>query len=363
MPLIWCSISGHGFGHAAQVVPVLNELGRRIPSLKVLLRTTVPAWFFQNRLHIPWETSTSEQDIGCIQQGPLHIDVEGTWCAYDRFHANWADRVTQEVNAIKRRSAHLLLSDISYLAIEAAAQANIPAIGLSSLCWDQVLLHLQEKPPLQSGTVIEEIRYSYSLAGLMIRVAPSIAMPAFRSTVDVGPIAARLTPDRQTLRQAAGALPNERIVAIAFGGIPLTSLPWHQIEAMTGYRFIVPGPVPPQARRIVSSDTLPLRFPTIMASCDLLLTKPGYGTVVEAVASETRVVYVRRYNFVDEDSLVTYLHRYGRGLELSVEDFLSGRWETTMDAAMAIPVSQDAAPAATGAAEAADILMKHMKMG
>ena len=26
MPVVWCSISGHGFGHAAQVVPILNEL-------------------------------------------------------------------------------------------------------------------------------------------------------------------------------------------------------------------------------------------------------------------------------------------------------------------------------------------------
>jgi hypothetical protein len=361
MPLIWCSISGHGFGHAAQIVPVLNELGRRIPSLKVLLRTTVPAWIFQDRLHIPWEISACEQDIGCVQQGPLHIDVEETWSAYDRFHANWADRLTQEANVIKRRSANLLLSDISYLAIEAGAHADIPAVGLSSLCWDQVLVHLQEKILPQSAPIIEQIRQSYSLADLMIRVAPSIAMPAFRRMVDVGPIVARLTPDHQGLRQAVGAFPDERIVAIAFGGIPLTSLPWHQIEAMTGYRFIIPGPVPLQAHRIVSSDTLPWSFQTIMASCDLLLTKPGYGTIVEAVASGTRVVYVRRYNFVDEDSLVAYLHRYGRGLELSVEDFLNGQWQAIMDAAMAIVAPEAAAPATTtGATEAADILMKYV---
>ena len=32
MPLIWCSISGHGYGHAAQVAPVLNALGRLMPN-------------------------------------------------------------------------------------------------------------------------------------------------------------------------------------------------------------------------------------------------------------------------------------------------------------------------------------------
>ena len=360
MPLIWCSISGHGFGHAAQVVPVLNELGHGIPSLKILLRTTVPSWFFQDSLQVPWELSDCEQDIGCVQQGPLHIDAEGTRAAYTKFHTNWMERLSEEVDAIKRHSPSMLLSDISYLAIEAGTLANIPVIGLSSLCWDQVLIHLQDETPAAFSPLIENIQRSYALANLMIRVAPAIAMPAFRRTVDVGPIAAQLTPDQQGVRQAVGASPDERIVMIAFGGIPLASLPWHQIEAMTGYRFIVPGPVPPHAQRIVSSDTLPFRVQTIMTSCDLLLTKPGYGTIVEAVASGTRVVYVRRYNFIDEDSLVAYLHRYGRGLELSVEDFLSGRWETTMDAAMTIPAPQASAPAATGAREAADILKRYL---
>ena len=32
MPYIWCAISGHGYGHAAQVVPVLNAL---VPSCQV----------------------------------------------------------------------------------------------------------------------------------------------------------------------------------------------------------------------------------------------------------------------------------------------------------------------------------------
>ncbi|MDQ6734862.1 MAG: hypothetical protein M3Z35_12270 [Nitrospirota bacterium] len=360
MPLIWCSISGHGFGHAAQIVPVLNELGRRIPSLKALLRTTVPSWLFQDRLQVPWEISVCEQDIGCVQQGPLHIDEEGTWAAYDRFHTTWTERASQEADAIKRHSPDLILSDISYLAIEAGAHADIPVVGLSSLCWDQVLIHLQHETPPEPAPIIQQIEHSYSLADLMIRVAPAIPMPAFRRTIDVGPIAARVEPDHQGIRHALGASPDERIVAIAFGGIPLASLPWDRIETMTGYRFIIPGPVPPQAQRVVSSDTLPFRFQTIMTSCDTLITKPGYGTIVEAVASGTRVIYVRRYNFVDEDSLVRYLHRYGRGLELSVEDFLSGRWEQTMEAIMTIPASQTSAPAATGAMEAADILKSYL---
>ena len=361
MALIWCSISGHGFGHAAQVVPVLNELRHLIPSLKVILRTAVPAWFFQDQLQVPWDLSVSEQDVGCVQQGPLHIDVEGTWTAYHQFHKNWEDRVTQEAAAIKNRSPHVVISDIAYLAIEAAARANIPVVGLSSICWDQVLIHFQDKASSESASVIKQIQCSYSLADLMIRVAPAISMPVFRRASDISAIATRTEANHQGLRHALSASANERIVVIAFGGIRLTSLPWNRIEAMTGYRFIVPGPVPPGIQRIVSSEALPFRFQTIMASCDIILTKPGYGTIVEAVASGTRVVYVRRYNFADEDSLLAYLHRYGYGLELSIEDFLSGRWKQTLQAVMTVPALHASAPAATGAAEAADILKRYVR--
>ena len=57
MPIIWCAISGHGYGHAAQVVPVLNALGSLVPGLTAILRTTVPASFFHDRLTIQWELS------------------------------------------------------------------------------------------------------------------------------------------------------------------------------------------------------------------------------------------------------------------------------------------------------------------
>src|SRR5438477_10008888 len=57
MPLIWCAISGHGYGHAAQVVPVLNALGALVPGLTAVLRTTVPSSFFRDLLTIQWELS------------------------------------------------------------------------------------------------------------------------------------------------------------------------------------------------------------------------------------------------------------------------------------------------------------------
>jgi hypothetical protein len=90
------------------------------------------------------------------------------------------------------------------------------------------------------------------------------------------------------------------------------------------------------------------------------MTKPGYSTIVEAVALQQPVVYVRRYNFADEPPLVDYLHRYGRGVELSIDDFTQGRWEPALRKVVDLPMPAAPPPPTTGAADAATILAKSL---
>lgn len=85
------------------------------------------------------------------------------------------------------------------------------------------------------------------------------------------------------------------------------------------------------------------------------MTKPGYGTLVEAVTLQVPIVYVRRYNFGDEQSLVDYLHRYGRGVELPLDDFMKGQWATALEQAFNLP-STPPPPEPSGASEAAAVL-------
>src|SRR2546426_9194245 len=151
-------------------------------------------------------------------------------------------------------------------------------------------------------------------------------MEAFRTIVDVGPVAELTTPAPSLLRAVVGAEAHERVALVAFGGIALDGLPFERLARMNGYRFVVSEPVPDGTERIRSSASIPMAFSSLLASADLIVTKPGYSTVVKAVAYRTPVVYVRRYNFADEAVLVDYLHRYGRAVELSAGDFSSGLW-------------------------------------
>ena len=361
MPLIWCAISGHGYGHAAQVVPVLNALGSLVPDITAILRTTVPASFFRDSLTVPWDLQPVQQDIGCIQDGPLKIDVPKTWEAHHRFHDSWDQRITTEVAAMKKSAPALILADIPYLAIEAGSRAGVQTVALANLTWDLVLKEYSQASDSAQQRLLQCIRESYAKTSLALRIAPAPTLDAFATSLDIGPICTPALPARENLASTLGLAPGERTVLVGFGGIPLASLPFEQIQHLRPYRFLFTGPVPAGYSFIHSTETLPFSVKTLLASVDVIMTKPGYSTIVEAVTLQQPVVYVRRYNFADEAPLVDYLHNYGRGVELSLDDFTQGRWGAALQQALASP-APSRQPAPTGAAEAATIIARYCQV-
>ena len=360
MPLIWTAISGHGFGHAAQVVPVLNALGRFVPHLRALLRTTVPAAFLNDRLTIPWEISAVRQDIGCVQNGPITIDVEATWHEHQHFHSTWSDRLQTEVDAMRAAAPDLVIANTPYLALAAGKVTAIPTVALVSFTWDLILSDYPAPPSVDKRALLESIRQAYGQADLALRITPSPPMELFSQQIDIQPIAEPASSAREQLTTRVALRPGERTVLVGFGGIPLTSVPFKKLESLSGYRFIFDGPVPQDSTRVISTQSLPFSFKALLASVDVVMTKPGYGTIVEAVALQTPVVYVRRYNFADEQSLVDYLHRHGRGVELSMDDFMTGQWNQALRKVCEMPSPQTVFPPPTGATEAAALLAPYL---
>lgn len=345
MPIIWCSISAHGFGHAAQVIPVLNKLGAVVDNLHVILRTCVPPSFFQEKLEVSWDLQAIPQDIGCIQRGPLDIDIEGTWAAYQEFHKNWSQRVGQEAQAMRDAKANLVISNISHLAIASASQADSPVVAIASLSWDQVLEPFIQPSRADHWAIYGHIRQEYAKADRLIRLHPGIAMPAFSLITDTGPSFPLAEEPSQDVRKLLGMESGEKLVFIAFGGVPLTGLPLEQMESCEGFHFLVGGiQLNSSARRVHPIEEVTMPFGEMLRQADAVMTKPGYATIATAVHYGIPLVYVRRNNFVDEQRLVDYAHQHGRAIELTREDFERGVWEKTLQAVLTLPASLEPPP-------------------
>jgi hypothetical protein len=358
LPTIWCAISGHGYGHAAQVVPVLNELGKLVSGLTAILRTTVPASFFQDRLTIPWILQSVQQDVGCVQEGPLQINIPATWEAHRLFHDQWDHRIMQEVAAIQASRPQVILADTPYLAECAGREAGIPIVALANFTWDEILEPFADPAQPHEQTILATIRQFYGHADLALRISPGLPLPSFPKVLDIGPIADPASPQRQALHAHLQLDATEQLVLVGFGGVPLTSLPWDQMDHSHGYHFLIDGLSARPSPRIHSLSTIPFSYKTVLASVDVVMTKPGYGTIVEAVAIGLPVIYVRRYNFADETPLVDFLHRYGHSAELSRADFISGHWQPAFEALRHTLVAATPPPC-TGASEAAQHLARY----
>ncbi len=345
MPIIWCSISAHGFGHAAQIIPILNELGKIVENVHVILRTCVPPCLFEEALHVPWEVQAVPQDIGCLQRGPLEIDIDGTWAAYEEFHENWPHRVSLEAQAMKEVQPNLVISNISYLAIASACEANYPVVAIASLSWDQVLTRLITLFSAAQRIIVEHIQKEYGKAHHLIRLHPGIDMPAFASRTDTGPSFPLAKSSIQDVQKLLGMKRGEKLVFIAFGGVPLTGLPLEQMEDCEGFHFLVAGSViDASSTRIHRVEDVSLPFGEILRQVDLVMTKPGYATITTAVHYGIPLVYVRRHNFVDEQPLVDYAHQYGRAVELTRENFESGDWRESLQTVLALPIPAESPP-------------------
>jgi UDP:flavonoid glycosyltransferase YjiC (YdhE family) len=120
---------------------------------------------------------------------------------------------------------------------------------------------------------------------------------------------------------------------------------------MEDHAFFTVRPLEWQAPRFHAVDRHEFPFCDVLASCDAVLTKPGFGIVSECVVNRKPVVYAERPEWPETAPLVEGIHRYGRGASLTLDRLYAGDVRGALDAAVAAPPPPEIAPA--GGAEIA----------
>ncbi len=109
---------------------------------------------------------------------------------------------------------------------------------------------------------------------------------------------------------------------------------------------------------MMSFEALEMPFSDILASCDVLLTKPGYGAFVEAAVSGVPVLYVRRDDWPEQPYLVDWLTQVGRCRGVDAVQLAEGDFEAALRSLM---LGERPVPAeATGNHEAAAYLLERL---
>ena len=325
-------ISGHGFGHASRQVEIVNRLAARRPDLRILIRTAAARWLLDRTVMPAFDLDARPVDTGVAQIDSLHLDEAKTIADAREFYATLEARADEEARQLVEHDVAFVVSDAPPLACAAAARAGIPSVVVSNFTWDWIYEGYEGSEGYEANErsrVIQTIRNAYARAHAAWRLPMHGGFSGFKAIVDVPFVARHATQAREETRRRLGLPSNRRLVLPTFGGYGVNGL---DVDALDlGDRW--------QVARVADQAIYDagLRYEDLIRAVDVVITKPGYGTLSECIANDTAVVYTSRGRFAEYDVLVREMPKYLRCAYLDNESLLAGRWQAALDAALAAP--------------------------
>ena len=343
MPHLFVDISAHGFGHLAQVAPVLNRLAEQRPALQLTVRSGLPLDRLRQRIHPPFVHLAAASDFGYVMHDAVTLDLPATAVAYRAAHTEFPARVACDTQLLTKLGVDAVFTDVAYLPRAAAAQAGLPALSMCSLNWADLFLHYFGTEDW-AAPIHAEILAAYRSA-TFLRVTPGMPMSDLAQVIKIGPIGTMGVARRSALREKVGADGTARLVMIALGGIPMR-LPIEHWPVQENTLYLVPAAWQPTRADVHTIESIGWPFVDLLRSVDAVVTKPGYGTFAEAAGNGTAVLYQRRHDWPEQDCLIEWLQALARCAEISADELISGDFARTLDAvlATAVPPATEGSP-------------------
>lgn len=335
-------ISGHGFGHAARAIQVVNALGRRAPSQPLLIRTAVPRWFVDGALEVPATILEGDTDTGVVQPDGLTVDEAESVRRADAFYRTFNHRVDAETTLLRAQAARLVVSDAPPLACAAADRAGIPCAVVSNFTWDWIYGGyplFDAAAPHVRATIAE----AYSRTTLALRLPFAGGFESMPRVEDAPLVARRARVERGDAR-ARLALPDDRPIVLAtFGGhrsgVSLVNAADEGSFLLVATDYEVrPGDPTHPAMRVIPAATLHglgLTYTDLLAACDAAASKLGYGIVSECIANDVALLFALRGQFPEQDVMMRELPEVLRCRLIAHDTVVRGQWGAGIAALLA----------------------------
>ena len=360
-------VSGHGFGHTSRSVEVIHAVRRVRPDAHIVVKTSAPLRLFARTLKDRCELVEFECDAGMTQIDSLNIDVEASLQRAITFQQKLPALAASEAAYLHESGANVVVGDIPPLAFAAAHEARLPSIAIGNFTWDWIYEAYEDPRAQDLG---RGIRAVYQHASIVLRLPMAGGFESLESRVrDIPFIARHSHRSQDEVRKALGLPPRDRgkpLVLMSFGGYGVAGLHTEALAALSDYTIATtdvtthnnalkpaPGMLYISEQQVYGSG---LRYEDLVRGADVVVTKPGYGIISEAIANGAALIYTSRGHFAEYDVLVKEMPRYLRAQFIEQEDLLSGNWAEALRTALSLPAAPEQ-PAMNGAdVAAAEIL-------
>ena len=313
----------------------------RRPEVRVEIRSWLPRDLFDFELRGNFGYAPCQLDVGVVQSDSLSVDPEASLRAYAQLLARCEALIAGELQVATALRPAAILADIPALAFDVASRLGVPGIAMTNFSWDWIYADYVRDFPDYSH-VVEACRASYAQASMLLRLPLHGDLSVFPHIRDI-PLVARLaTLTGRDVRVRLGLPAGDRLVLLSFGGIGVDLR--GPRDAPRGVTFVVmqsgmKRAVPPPCRLITDAAMAAahVRHQDLVAACDAVMTKPGYGIVSECIANAAPIVYTPRGRFAEYVCLVEGISAHLAHAFMSNDDLYAGRWMPALEAVFAQP--------------------------
>lgn len=356
MPRLVVYISAHGFGHLAQTGPVLNALDQRLPDLQLTVVSGLPEANLRQRITCNFELQARSLDFGFAMEDAFRIDKVASARRYREFHATWDARVSEEAHWLGALKPDLVLANVAYLPLAAAALSAIPAVGLCSLNWAD-LFDFVFGDEDWAAPIHHQMLSAYTGATAFLKLAPGMRMDALTNSRWIGTVARMGRKRGAQLRSRLELPADTHISLVALGGVD-NPLPVEHWPKHPRRHWLVSQAWGVKRSDMTAIEAIGWDFIDLLASVDGAVGKPGYGMFAETACNGIPMLYARRPDWPEQDALIPWLVENARCLEISEKQMQTG----DLDEALAALSNQrrPPAPLPAGAAQAARIIAHYL---
>jgi hypothetical protein len=346
-------ISDHGYGHLAQIAPVADRLHVHIPNLKLTVRSRIPPETLRRFISGPFKMAPAAPEAKIHMAGPSELLVEATAKAFKDLHDNWDNVVARETEALEKLSPDILITDVTYSSLAAAKKIGLPAIGISSLNWADIYeAYCGDRA--EAPEIVEQILAAYNVANAFLQLTPHLPMSRIANRQSVGP-SARMAPNSHGVIRDRANLPDEmRIILVGFGGIEGIGRP-KTLPKLENTVWLVEQSDHSNRPDILSLSELGMQFFEAVPDADLVVTKPGYGTIVEAACQSTRVLLQERPDWPETEFMNTWLDDVTCFASVAASEMKAGNIADAVHRLLERPLPTSL-PTPSGADEAASLI-------
>lgn len=347
-PRLLLALSGHGYGHLAQCAPVVNALWAERPDLELTVCGALSRDIVAQRLERPF-------DYHCIGLDPVlkmfnawEVDVPASQQVYRAFYDHRDTGIQQDIDLLQQSEPDLVLADIPFRILSAAAQLGIAAVGLCSLNWAAIYA-VYCQGDSKDRHMMEQMLSAYRSAAVFLTPEPFIPMPQLDNTEVIGPIARRGARQKAVICTQLDVPRKTNFVLVALGGIA-TDIPTEHWPCIDNVVWLFAAEVGLKRDDFVDAGTLDLSFIDVLASANVVLTKPGYGTFAEAVCNGVPVLSIERPDWPETAVLNRWVQQYGHLEVMTREQFFSGQFGLKIEALLAAGIGPVKLPSGIGQA-------------